>query len=160
MIFNAIAAVILAAGMGLSYWQYTKILGREVAIGSVTALEPHRGSKGGTTYSVIAQFCDRSGREHTYHSSWSASSTGFNVGDPIRICFDRDNPDDCGVLSFGYRFGVGWILTVVGAAMLIAHVGWSFGNKWLQDRFPTTVPGQPAYERETVPAAKGAGRLN
>ena len=144
MIINTIATVLLLIGIGLSYWQYTKILGKEVVVGRVTALEPHRGNKGGTVYTVVAQFSDRSRQTHTYRSGFSSSDPGYKVGDLIRIWFDQNTPSDCGVLSFGYRFGVGWLLIVAGFSIWIAHLGWGFGNRWLEDRFPTTISAQSA----------------
>lgn len=140
MILNIVGTVLLLIGISLSYWQYTKMLGKEVAVGRVTALESHRSKKNGTTYKVVAQFVDSSRQSHTYRSGFSSSSPGYKVGSPIRIWFDRHNPADCGILSFGYRFGVAWILIVTGLAIWLAQLGWGFGNRWLEDRFPTTVP--------------------
>ncbi len=144
MITQMIAATSLALGLGLSYWQYSVICGKEVAVGRVTALTPHRGHKGGTVYEIEAQYCDKSGCTHTYKSGFSSSSPGFRVGDAIRIWFDGDNPEDCGVLSFGYRFGVAWILIIAGVSIWIAHVGWGVGGRWLEHRFPTTVQTAPS----------------
>ena len=140
MILKAVATIFLLIGIILSYRQYTNILGKEVAVGEVTALEPYSGSKGSTTYKLVAKFRDRSGQVYTYRSSFSASSTGYDVGDRIRIWFAPDNPNDCGVLSFGYGFGFAWILIVIGLAIWLAHLGWGTGNSWLEERFPTTVP--------------------
>ena len=143
MIFNAVAAVLILIGIGLSYWQYSKILGKEVADGRVTALKPQRSSRGGTLYTVVAQFADRSRQTHTYRSGFSSSDPGYKIGDSIRIWFDQNNPADCGILSFGYRFGVGWLFIVAGLSIWIACLGWGFGNRWLEGRFPTTVSAQP-----------------
>ena len=99
-------------------------------------------SEGGTLYVVVAEFSDRQGNRHTYRSGFSASHSGYRVGDRIRIYFSQGNPLDCGVLSFGYRFGVAWILTCVGLALLLIHIGFKVGNRWLDEHFPTTVSAQ------------------
>ncbi|MCX6356209.1 MAG: hypothetical protein NTZ78_15115 [Candidatus Aureabacteria bacterium] len=67
---------------------------------------------------------------------------GYKVGDPIRMWFDGKNPTECGVLSFGYRFGFAWLLIVAGLSIWLAHLSWEFGNRWLEYRFPTTVHAQ------------------
>lgn len=135
--YFAIGTIVL--GIAIGYWQYTSIIDKEVSQGRVVELEPHRGSKGGTNYTIIAEFVDTAGVTQTYRSGFSSSSPGFKVGDPIRIYFDRNNPTKCGILSFGYRFGVAWILVVLGLALFLVAAGWSYGSAWVETRFPTTV---------------------
>lgn len=147
MILNCIGIGLFLLGAGWSYWQYNQIVGKDVTVGRVTTLEPKRGNKGGTVYTVVADFHDRGGHLNTYRAGFSSSSPGYRVGDPIRIYFDRNNPADCGVLSFGFRFGAGWILIVAGLACCAVHYGWVFGDKWLLEHFPNTVHSQPMAER-------------
>lgn len=142
---NYVGIGLLALGIILGYWQYSRIVGKEISEGRVVELVPHRGSKGGTTYSVVAEFVDTRGAVQTYRSGFSVSSPGYGVGDPIRIYFNRDDPTQCGVLSFGYRFGFAWCLIVLGLALLLTSAGWSFGNAWLNTHFPTTVHSSQGY---------------
>lgn len=139
MILSIIGTVLIAIGVGISYWQYTNIRGKEIAEGSVVELEPHPGSKGGTVYILIAGFRDSSGNQHTCRSGFSSSNPGYSVGDKIRIFFDRNDPSNCGIMSFGYRFGVAWCFIVAGLALLVIQCGWSFGNQWMKENFPTTI---------------------
>jgi len=51
------------------------------------------------------------------------------VGDTIRIYFDRDNPADCGVLSFGFDLRTRGLKSVV-----MLPLGYrDTGNDWLVD---------------------------
>ena len=137
-----IGLILICVGGGLAYWQYAMIVGKEVSEGRVTNLEPHPGSKGGTVYVLIAEFPDRQGQVHTYRSGFSSSAPGYKVGERIRIWFERSNPAQCGIMSFGYRFGIAWIVLVVGLAMVMVCYGFSAGNRWMGTRFPATVHGQ------------------
>lgn len=139
IILPFIGVALIAIGAGISCRQYTKIQGKEVSEGKVVALEPHRGSKGGTVYTIVAEFRDSAGNPHAYRSKFNSSNPGYGVGEKIRIFFDRGNPSDCGIMSFGYRFGVGWCLIVAGLALLLIQLGWSWGSQWMNDNFPTTI---------------------
>lgn len=147
---NTIATAFLLIGLGLSFWQFNVISGKEVAAGRVTALEAHSSGKG-TVYTLVAQFHDTTGQERIYRAAFSSSSPGYEVGDSIRIWFERDNPKRCGVLSFGYRFGVAWILICIGLAIAFTHWGWKAGNRWLEAHYETTVPARFFSERTLPP---------
>jgi hypothetical protein len=137
-----IGTCLLVIGLVIGAWQYTDIHGKEIAVGKVTALDPYRGNtstRGGPTYRVIADFPDRTGATHTYRANFGLQSPGYEIGDRIRIYFDRSNPADCGVLSFGYRFGVAWGFIVLGLTLLLLAGGWTYGNRWLETLLPTSV---------------------
>lgn len=139
IILSIIGALLITVGGGIAYWQYTMLQGKEIAEGKVTALEPHPGSKGGTVYKIIAEFRDTSGQSHTYRSGFSSSNPGYKAGEKIRIFFNRNNPYECGVMSFGYRFGVAWCLIAAGLALFLVQAGWHFGNQWMNENFPVTA---------------------
>jgi hypothetical protein len=139
VVLTIIALVLICAAFAIGHYEYRSLLGKEVADGRVVKLEPQKSDKGSTLYIIVAEFNDREGNCHTYRSGFSSSNPGYKVGDNIRIYFDRNNPSKCGVLSFGYRFGVAWILGCVAIALLLVQVGFRFGNQWLEERFPTTV---------------------
>jgi hypothetical protein len=143
MIFQTIGCALLLIGVGIAYWQYDLLKGKAVSEGRVVALEPQDSSDGGPTYKLVAEFKDHVGTTHQYRSGFSSSSTGYRVGDPIRIYFDRNAPGQCGVLSFGYRFGIAWCLALTGVALILGNVGWRVGNEWLKTQFPTTTGAQP-----------------
>ena len=131
---------LIVIGLIIGAWQYSGVHGKEIAVGKVTGFTPYGGStRGGPTYSLIADFPDTSGATHTYRANFGLNNTGYEVGDRIRIYFDRNNPADCGVLSFGYRFGVAWSFIVLGLSLLLLAGGWTYGNKWMETLLETTV---------------------
>jgi hypothetical protein len=156
MILAIIGLVLMVIGVGVGSRQYQKVIGSEVAEGRVESLSPHRGSKGGTTYSVNAVFQDAQGELHRYESGFSSSNPGFDVGDPIRIFFNPQDPSECGVVSFGYRFGFPYIIAIVGLMLLVVPVGWRAGDRWLLAQFPVTVAPMAEGWRES-PAGMRAG---
>ena len=127
-------------GLAIGAWQYRDIHGKEIAVGKVTGFEPYSGNtRGGSTYRLVADFPDTTGATRTYRANFGLSNTGYDEGDRIRIYFDRNNPADCGVLSFGYRFGVAWGFIVLGLSLLLIAAGWTYGNKWMEILLPTTM---------------------
>lgn len=140
MIPELIAGALLILAAFIAYGQYLRFAGREVAEGRVASLQAEADSEGSTTYKIVAEFPDRDGRIRTYRSGFSSSSPGYRVGDRIRIYFDREHPEQCGILSFGYRFGVAWAFACVAVLILLIRYGYILGNAWLETHVPTTVP--------------------
>jgi hypothetical protein len=133
---------LIVIGLLIGAWQYSGIHGKEIAVGKVTELELFRSttnSRGGPTYRVVADFPDNTGATRTYRANFGLQDTGYEVGDRILIYFDRSNPADCGVLSFGYRFGVAWGFIVLGLTFLLLASGWTYGNRWLETLLTVTV---------------------
>ena len=124
-VLNIIAASLLAVSATLAFSGNRFIREREIAAGRVTDRIAVRGQKG-TTYKIVATFTDKAGRSNVYESSFSSSSPGYKIGDPIRICYKAEDPSDCGVYSFGYRFGPAWIILSIAAALALG--GWGFRN--------------------------------
>jgi hypothetical protein len=137
---SVIGTWLVIIGLIIAAWQYRDIQGKEIALGKVTALEPYgNGGRSGQTYRVIASFFDQHGKPQSYSASFGVPSPGYEVGGTIRIYFERENPSNCGVVSFGYRFGLAWGFIVLGLSLWLFAVGWQFGNGWLENLFPTTV---------------------
>ena len=127
MVLNIISMGLFALALFLGYTNNRFIKERLIGEGQVTELPATRGAKGGTTYKVVAKFRDRAGAEHTYRSSFSSSNPGFQVGDPILICYKEDKPESCGIYSFGYRFGAALIVCAVAVAFAVIRLGYKFG---------------------------------
>ncbi|NTV95016.1 MAG: hypothetical protein HGA75_06315 [Thiobacillus sp.] len=137
---SVIGTWLIIIGLIIATWQYRDIQGKEIAVGKVTALEPYgSGGRSGQTYRLVANFSDQLGNPHSYRASFGLPSPGYEVGDPIRIYFERENASNCGVLSFGYRFGIAWGFIALGLSFWLLAVGWEFGNGWLENLIPTTV---------------------
>jgi hypothetical protein len=144
---QAIGSLLLVIGLAIAAWQATVLNGKDIAIGRVTAIEPYGSSnRGGSTDRLIATFEDRSGATHTYRAAFGVTSTGYDVGDRIRIYFDPQNPADCGVASFGYRFGIAWGCILAGLALWLMVLGMSVGNRGVEAVFPATVAANERTE--------------
>lgn len=144
---STVGTWLVVIGIVIASWQFWKLHDKEIVVGKVTALERYgtggSSGRGGQTYNVVASFQDRDGVSHTYRAKFGVPSTGFEVGDPIRIYFDPKNVAECGVVSFGYRFGVAWIFVVLGLSCWLLPLGWQLGNSWLEHLIPTTISRNP-----------------
>ena len=138
-ILSIIIAVLLALSAALSVSAHQFIRNRVIAAGRVSDLVASRGSKGGTVYKVVAEFTDRTGGSHVYRGSISSSSPGYKIGDPIRICYKADEPTDCGVYSFGYRFGTAWAVFAIAVALGL----FALGDRYGQGLMDSIYLGQP-----------------
>jgi hypothetical protein len=136
-VLKIIAYLMTIVGIWIMYWNWRSIGGKEITNGKVIELVPTN-SDDGISYKVAAVFKDRNGMDWRYLSAWSTSPPAHNMGDSIRIVYEADNPTNNSSLSFGTRFGVAWIVFVVGAAILLIIYGWQFGDSYLLLRFPNT----------------------
>ena len=139
MLYNAIAIGLLAVGFVIGFWQMKLLEGKEIIWGRVIERPEGRSNKGGSTYGIVAEFKDRAGNSCVYRSGWKSSNPGYRIGDPIKIYFNRINPADCGVCSFGIRFGAAFIFIVLGLAVLCAIYGYKFGRQWMDNKYPVTI---------------------
>lgn len=138
MILNIVIGALLLGGWAAGAHQRRLLEGKEFVLGRVVELPEGRGSKGGRIYGVKAEFKDRAGRPHTYVSNWKSSSPGYAVGDPIRLFFDPQSPDRCGVATFGMRFGLAAGLWLAGAILLAVRWGLPAGQSWFERAYPLT----------------------
>jgi hypothetical protein len=124
MLVNVIVAILLGLGIAVGAWQHAILSGKAVALGTVTDLPASRGSKGGMTYGIVASFENDRHEPHQYRSGWKSSNPGCQVGDTIRIYYDRENPSDCGLCSFGIRYGFAFGCLWVGLSLLLGKAVW------------------------------------
>jgi hypothetical protein len=139
MIINLIAIVFVGAGLYVGYWQAGLLRDKIIVVGRVTALPAGRGSKGGTVYGVLAEFKTTKDQVHHYRSSWSSSNPGYAVGDPIRLYYAAESPEKCGICSFGARFGVAYILVLLGLGLLVGKYGLVLGQHLMDQFYPVTL---------------------
>lgn len=138
-IISIIVASLLALSAVLSFSAHRYIRDREIGIGRVSDLIAVRSQKG-TTYKISASFTDQAGTSHVYRSSFSSSNPGYKIGDPIRICYKADDPADSGIYSFGYRFGVAWVIFTIAVVFGLSALGYRHGQR-LMDAIYLTHPG-------------------
>ncbi len=130
--------LLLAILMGVSS---ARTLSRSIiTVGRVTELIPSRsGGKGGTTYKIKAAFTDQRHQARTYLASFSSSSPGYRVGDPIRLYYAPGDAQACGIASFGYAFGFQTILLAIGLAVLLVGGAYHVGSDAMERWFPVTA---------------------
>lgn len=135
---------LIIMGLAIASWQFTVLYDKEIVLGTVVAVEPYgSGGRGGQTYRLVAEFQDRAGQQHRYRAAFGLPATGYQVGDPIRIYFDRRDASECGVVSFGYRFGVAWIVMVLGLSCWMLAGGWQLGNQLIDSLLPLNAASKP-----------------
>ncbi|MBA3937896.1 MAG: DUF3592 domain-containing protein [Planctomycetes bacterium] len=139
MIVIIIGAVLLVGALALGASSARTLSRSIITVGEVTDLLASRGRKGGTTYKIKASFTDQQQQPCIYLASWSSSSPGYSVGDPIRISYAPGNPQSCGIASFGYVFGFATILGATGLAMLLIGGAYRVGNDVMERYFPVTA---------------------
>jgi hypothetical protein len=84
------------------------------------------------------RFTEPNAVEHTYLSSWSSSSPGYDLNDPIRIYYQRDDPARCGVASFGFCFGPALIIAALGLSLVVIGYAYAHGDAFMEARYPVT----------------------
>jgi hypothetical protein len=128
MIYNAVCWLLLGAGIFAGIGQQRVLAGKQIVEGRVTNLIPGRSSKGGVVYALEAAFNDAAGTRRTYRSSWNTANPGYRVADKIRLYYNPRNPSDCGLATFGGRFGVAWMLILTAFSLMIGKAGFAVGG--------------------------------
>ena len=140
MVVIVIGAALVAGALALGASSARTLSRSVITIGQVTDLIASRSGKGGTVYKIQAAFTDQQQQPRSYRSSFSSSSPGYSVGDPIRIYYAAGDPQRCGVASFGYSFGAATILLATGLALLLVGGAYRVGGQAMDLYFPVTPP--------------------
>lgn len=134
-----IGLLITAGGIYNLHLEYTFIKNGIVVQGQVVGMQEHRSSRGtgshrrsSITYKPQIAFLAQTGQHYTFEPSFSTSNPGVNVGDPVSLVYNRDNPNDAQLLLFRYTFGFGWVVTCVGGLLVLYTWGAMLGRRWLQ----------------------------
>jgi len=135
--YNYFCLGIITLGAIVVLWQGSLLRNKEIVYGSVIDTPAGSDGEGGTTYGIVASF-SASGASYEYRSRWHSSSPGYSTGDRIKLYFDRTNPGDCGICSFGYRFGVAFILILIGSALITLKYGLIYGESVMDYLYPVT----------------------
>ncbi|HZS46820.1 MAG TPA: DUF3592 domain-containing protein [Blastocatellia bacterium] len=135
--YNYACLIVISIGALIAIWQIGVLWDKEIVYGSVIETPEKLDSEGDTTYGVVARFSNNNA-EYQYRSKWYSNSKSYSVGDRVKIYFDRHNPADCGMCSFGYRFGVAFLFALAGAVMLAGKYGFIFGNVVMDYVYPVT----------------------
>lgn len=97
----------------------------EQAPGQIIAIERGSGSKGKTMYRPVFRFRDASGQQHELRSALSSNRLGLSVGEAVTVAYDRTDPAQARIASFGMLwelplvvFGFGALFTGFSALLL------------------------------------------
>ncbi|MFS4468956.1 DUF3592 domain-containing protein [Maribacter sp. 2210JD10-5] len=85
---------------------------------TVTSFITSQGDNG-TMYNPIFEFKDRAQNTQTFESGISSSPPAYNVGDKVKIVYDRNHPEKAKTISFWglYRWSV--ILLMIASPLLV-----------------------------------------
>ena len=138
MIMTYISVGLMVIGLALGLYQLQHLSGKVITMGKVYDLPESRGKRGNTTFGVAATFKNHDDQEFTYTSSWSSTHPGYRVGDPIKLFYNRDSPDQNGLCSFGGRLGFAYFFFGIGLAIGALTWGYSYSAKVFDAKYPVT----------------------
>ena len=85
----------------------------------VSELLTNYDSDDGNTYTPIFEFKDRSNTMKTFKSPISSSPPAYQVGDKVKIIYDRKNNDNVKTVTFWGLYRVSVILMMVASPLLV-----------------------------------------
>jgi Protein of unknown function (DUF3592) len=153
MVMTYIAVGLMVIGLALGLYQLQQLSGKVITMGKVYDLPESRGNSGKSgkkervTFGVAASFKNHAGQEFNYISSWSSSHPGYRVGDPIKLFYNRDSPEQNGLCSFNGRLGFAYFLFGIGLAIGGLTWGYSYSAKLFDAKYRVT--DQPELVSQT-----------
>lgn len=108
-----------------------KVNGRPVISGEVVDLIPVRGSKGGTSYKLRVAFQDPGGNPGAMTTRWAQNPPAAKQGERVKLAWIAPGEDPV-LLLFSSLFGVGWVLAVLGLALLAMGAGFAYGPELIR----------------------------
>jgi hypothetical protein len=119
----ALGIMFVLVACGLAVRDLVRTVGAESATGEVIALNPERGSNGGTLYRPTVRFTTDSGP--VTFTGWVASEPpAYTVGEQVHVFYDRAQPSTAIIDSFVERMllpvvfgGIGIVGVVVGMVL-------------------------------------------
>jgi hypothetical protein len=119
-----IALIVLA--LYLAWRKNNLLLSGHLADGEVVELIPHRGSKGGTNYSLRVAYTQSDGTKGEFETTFSSNPPMHQLHEKIRVvCYaGAESPD---ILAFGDLFLFPWTCVCAGVFILLMCVGFAYG---------------------------------
>lgn len=106
-------AVICFVVAGILYYRTKSFIDRAERVqGAVVDYEVSSGSSS-TMYYPVVEFVTKDGREIVWHSNTGSNSTGFKIGEKVRVLYDRDDPEEAKIVTFWQL----WLGTFIAAAL-------------------------------------------
>lgn len=118
-------SLLFALGSFLAYHAWTQfqksqdLLNRgERTVAEVVEYKTSRG-KNGTVYAPIFKFKDRSQHVVSFTSTINSSPPAYDIGENVKIVYNRRNPQDVKVVSFWGLYRASIILLMVASPLLV-----------------------------------------
>jgi len=118
------ALIVLALYLG--WRKHHLLLSGHLADGEVVELIPHRGSKGGTSYSLRVAYTQPDGTKGEFETTFSSSPPLHQLHEKIRVVYyaGAERPD---ILAFPDLFLFPWTCFCAGTFILLMCVGFAYG---------------------------------
>ena len=142
--------LILALGFGLivlslylGWRKHHLLLSGHLTDGEVVELIPHRGSKGGISYSLRVAYTQPDGAKSEFETSFSSNPPLHQLGEKIRVVYyaGAESPD---ILAFADLFLFPWVCFCAGVFILLMCAGFAYGPVLIDSIYlPHFTPPDP-----------------
>ena len=126
-----IGLVLAGLGWFLIARAHGKVTGRPVISGEVADLIPVRSSKGGTSYKLRVTYQDPGGNLGSLTTRWAQNPPAAKPGEHVKLAWIAPGQDPV-LLLFSSLFGAGWVLAVLGLALLAMGAGFAYGPELIR----------------------------
>jgi hypothetical protein len=133
--------LIIALGFGLillsfylAWRKHTLLLSGHLADGEVVELIPHRGSKGGVSYTLRVSYAQRDGDKAEFTTTFACSPPLHQLGEKIRVVYydGQAQPD---ILAFPDLFLFPWACFCAGIFLLLMCAGFAYGPSLIDSTY-------------------------
>jgi hypothetical protein len=117
---------LIALALGLAWRKHQLLLTGHLCDGKVVELIPHRGNKGGISYSLRVAYTDRDGRAAAFVTSFSSNPPLHAYGEKVRVVvYPAANAPD--ILAFADLYLFPWTCFCAGLFLLLMCLGFAYG---------------------------------
>lgn len=128
-ILLAVGLLFVAASLALILNEH-----RFISYGTITegtVVENIRKNKG---YTPKISFRTTQGTELTFSPLFNSNPPFYKVGDTLKVVYQGEG-EGARILSFGLRFGLAWPLMCFGLAVILAALGFKYGDALLLSHY-------------------------
>ncbi len=128
MIWKFISIGLLTLSAFLFIREISKIRRHAFIDGTVVSFEEDT-DEDGTSYKPRVEYLDMNDRKLIYTSRFSSNPRTFNIGDKLKLLYDRETNSPVGILHFAHRFLGAFIIFVIAITILLFSSSYSFQLK-------------------------------
>jgi hypothetical protein len=140
----AIAVGLIALGVYLAWRKHHLVLTGHLSEGEVVELIPHRGSKGGVSYSLRVAYTTAAGAKSQFVTSFSSSPPTHLLHEKVRVIY-YDGATSPDILAYPEMFLFPWTCICTGFFILFMCAGFIFGPMLINSYYlPHWVPPDPS----------------